>query len=179
MQLKPITAIAVPMLLVVVSLSIAGCTTLTTNHTSSSPTVTSPSASPTQATNNSWLEHLPIDHGMRVAVSALRLPNQIDTKEPKPNNKFVAYNCTVQNINASDRPVSIAYFTAQDTRSNSYNCSDLSNDLTISNFKGSAHSQPGDILGGIVVFEVPHEASVLSITYFDGSTRIVSTVLPV
>jgi hypothetical protein len=178
MQLKPITAIALPMLLVVVSLSIAGCTTLTTNLTSS-PTITSPSASPTQVTNNSWLEHLPIDHGMRVAVSAMRLPTQIDTKEPQPNYKFVAYNCTVQNINASDRPVSIDYLTAQDTRSSSYNCSDLSNDLTISNFKGSAHSQPGDILGGIVVFEVPHEASVLSITYFDGRTRIVSTVLPV
>jgi Domain of unknown function (DUF4352) len=178
MQLKPITAIAVPMLLVVVSLSIAGCTTLITNHTSS-PTITSPSASPTQVTNNSWLEHLPIEHGMRVAVSAMRLPNQIGTKEPQPNYKFVAYNCTVQNINASDRPVSIDYFTAQDTRSNSYNCSDVSNDLTISNFKGSAHSQPGDILGGIVIFEVPRDASVLSITYFDGSTRIVSTVLPV
>lgn len=116
---------------------------------------------------------------MRVAVSAMRLPNQIDTKEPQPNYKFVAYNCTVQNVNASDRPVSIDCFTAQDTRSNSCNCSDLSNDLTISNFKGSAHSQPGDILGGIVVFEVSHEASVLSITYFDGSTRIVTTVLPV
>jgi len=37
----------------------------------------------------------------------------------------------------------------------------------------------GDILGGIVVFEVPHEASVLSITYFDGNARIVTTVLPV
>lgn len=116
---------------------------------------------------------------LRVAVSAMRLPNQIDTKEPQPNYKFVAYNCTVQNVNASDRPVSIDCFTAQDTRSNSCNCSDLSNDLTISNFKGLAHSQPGDILGGIVVFEVSHEASVLSITYFDGSTRIVTTVLPV
>jgi len=178
MQLKPITAIALPMLLVVVSLSIAGCTTLTINLTSS-PTITSPSASPTKVTNNSWLEHLPIDHGMRVAVSAMRLPNQIDTKEPQPNYKFVAYNCTVQNINASDRPVSIDYLTAQDTRSNSYNYSDLSNDLTISNFKGSAHSQPGDLLGGMVVFEVPRNASVLSIPYFDGSTRIVSTVLPV
>jgi hypothetical protein len=178
MRLKPARAIAFPMLLVVVSLSIAGCTTLMTNLTSS-PTITSPSASPTQVTTNPWLEHLPIDHGMRVAVSATRLPNLIDTIEPQPSYKFVAYNCTVQNINASDRPVSIDYFTAQDTRGNSYHCSDLSNVLTISNFKGSARSQPGDILGGIVVFEVPHDASVLSIAYFDGSTRIVSTVLPV
>ncbi|MEI7827812.1 MAG: DUF4352 domain-containing protein, partial [Euryarchaeota archaeon] len=97
----------------------------------------------------------------------------------QPNYKFVAYNCTVQNINASDRPVVITYFSAQDTRGNSYNFSSLSDDLVISNFKGSAHSQPGDILGGVIVFEVPRDASVLSITYFDGSTRIVSTVLPV
>jgi hypothetical protein len=116
---------------------------------------------------------------MRVAVSATRLPNQIGRQEPQPSYEFVAYNCTVQNINASDRPVAISYFTAQDTRGNSYNFSSLSNDLTIGNFKGSAHSQPGDILGGIVVFEVPRDASVLSITYFDGSTRIVNTVLPV
>jgi hypothetical protein len=116
---------------------------------------------------------------MRVAVSATRLPNQISTQEPQPNYKFVAYNCTVQNINASDRPVAINYFTAQDTRGNSYNFSGLSNDLAISNFNGSAHSQPGDLLGGIVVFEVQRDASVLSITYFDGITRIISTVLPV
>ena len=58
---------------------------------------------------------------MRVAVSAMQLPNQIGTQEPQPHYKFIAYNCTVQNINASDRPVSIDYLTAQDTRGNSYN----------------------------------------------------------
>jgi hypothetical protein len=178
MEFKLITAIAVLLLLVVVSLSIAGCTTTTTNQTSSS-TIASPSASPTLNTTNTWWEHLPTDHGMRVAVSAMRLPNQIDTQQPHPNYKFVAYNCTVLNINASDRPVAINYFTAQDTQGNSYHFSGLSNDLASNNFKESVHSQPGDILGGVVVFEVPRDASVLSITYFDGSTRIVSTVLPV
>lgn len=177
MQLKPIAVMAV-LSLVVASLLVSGCTTSTTNQTSS-PTKTSPSASSTQLTNNTWLENLPTNHGMRVAVSATRLPSQIGTQEARPNCKFVAYNCTVQNINATDRPVAINYFTAQDTRGNSYSCGNLSNDLTISNFKWSAHSQPGDNLGGIVVFEVPHEASVLSITYFDGNTRIVTTVLPV
>jgi hypothetical protein len=177
MQSKPIAAVVV-LSLVVASLFVAGCTTSTTNQTSS-PTIASVSASPTQVTSNTWLEHLPTNHGMRVAVSATRLPNQIGRQEPQPSYEFVAYNCTVQNINASDRPVAISYFTAQDTRGHSYNFSSLSNDLTIGNFKGSAHSQPGDILGGIVVFEVPRDASVLSITYFDGSTRIVNTVLPV
>jgi hypothetical protein len=170
-------AVAV-MLIVIVVLAVAGCTTPTTNQTSS-PIVTSPSAVPTQTTGNSWLEHLPTNHGMRVGVSAIRLPDQIGTQEPQPNYRFVAYNCTVQNVNASDRPVAITYFTAQDTRGNSYNSSGLSNDLTTSTFKGSAHSQPGDTLGGIVVFAVPQDTSVLSITYFDGITRIVNTVLPV
>jgi hypothetical protein len=177
MQFKPTTVIIV-LSLAIASLLISGCTTNTTNQTSS-PTVISPSASITQVTGNTWWEHLPIDHGMRVAVSATRLPDQIGKEEPQPNYEFVAYNCTVLNINASDRPVAINYVTAQDTRGNSYNFSSLSNGLTSGNFKESAHSQPGDILGGIVVFEVPHDASVLSITYFDGSTRIVSTVLPV
>lgn len=177
MQLKPI-AVMVVLSLVVALLLVSGCTTSTTNQTSS-PTITSPSASSTQLTNNTWLEHLPTNQGMRVAVSATRLPSQIGTQEAQPYYKFVAYNCTVQNINASDRPAAFNYFTAQDTRDNSYNAGGLSNDLTTSTFKGSAHSQPGDMLGGIVVFAVPQDASVLSITYFDGITRIVSTVLPV
>lgn len=176
MQLKPITAVVV-LSLVVTSFVVAGCTTSTTNQTSS-PTIAFPSAS-TQVTSDTWLEYLPINHGMRVAVSATRLPNQIGTQEPQPGYEFVAYNCTVQNVKASDRPVVINYFTAQDTKGNSYNFNGLSNDLAIGKFMPSARSQPGDILGGMVIFEVPRDASVLSITYFDGCTKSVSTVLPV
>lgn len=166
------------MLIVIVVLAVAGCITPITNQTSS-PIVTSPSAVPIQITGNTWLEHLPTNHGMRVGVSAIRLPDQIGTQEPRPNFRFVAYNCTVQNVNASDRPVAITYFTAQDTHGSSYNSSGLSNDRTTSSFRGSADSQPGNTFGGIVVFEVPRDVSVLSITYSHGITRIVSTVLPV
>jgi hypothetical protein len=177
MEVKSVTTGAL-LLLLVVAVSATGCATSTKNQTSS-PTVISQSASPTQTTSNAWWEHLPTDHGMRVAVSAMRLPSELSKQEPRPNHTFVAYNCTVLNVNATDRPVAINYVTAQDTRGNSYACSDLSNNLMTSPFKGSAWSQPGDILGGVVIFEMPQDASVLSITYFDGSTRIVSTVLPV
>ncbi|MGZ8892986.1 MAG: hypothetical protein ACXW1R_08690 [Halobacteriota archaeon] len=177
MEVKSATAGAL-LLLLVVAVSATGCATSTTSQTPS-PTVISQSASPTQTTSSAWWEHLPTNHGMRVAVSAMRLPTELSTQEPRPNHTFVAYNCTVLNINATDRPVDINYVMAQDTRGNSYTCGDVSNNLMTSPFKGSARSQPGDILGGVVVFEMPQDAAVLSLTYFDGSTRIVNTVLPV
>jgi len=59
MQLKPITAITV-LLLVVASLLVAGCTTSTTSNTNQSP-----SATPSTATNNATLENYFVIHKNR------------------------------------------------------------------------------------------------------------------
>jgi len=155
-MIKKVVAIIV--FVMVVSSSIVGCT--------SQQQTTQTIGNATAATNAD----------MAVAVKPVTLSQQIGTETPRPGYKFVAYDCTVKNINAQGRAVAINYFTLEDTQGKVYNFSGLSSDPSINNFKWSSHSQPGDTLGGVVVFEVPRNATLASLTYFDGSTKVLTTL---
>ena len=111
MQLKPIAAIIV-FLLVVVSLSIAGCTS-TQNSTQNQ-------GNPTATLSNS----------ISISAQAVQSPQQIGNSSifgiPKSGDEFVMYNVTLTNINAVDGPATTASkFTVQDTNNNSYGVSDI------------------------------------------------------
>jgi hypothetical protein len=153
--MKPTTAIIV--LLLVASLSVVGCTN-TTTHQLNQSTESAP------ATNS----------GIEVVVKAMQSPSRIGTETPRSVYRFVAYNTTVKNVDAPNRVITRNYFSLQDTMSRNYNMSGLSDSL--GPFNWSSHSQPGDALGGIVVFEVPQNATLKSLTYFDGTTKIVTTL---
>jgi len=155
MQLKSIAVITV--LLLVASLSVAGCTNTTTQQVNQS-TGSAP------ATNS----------GIDVTVKAVQSPSQIGTQAPRTGYRFVVYNTTVNNVNAPNRVITRNYFSLQDTQGRNYNMSGLSD--TVGAFNWSSHSQPGDKLGGIVVFEVPQNATLKSLTYNDGITKIVTNL---
>jgi len=155
MQFKPIAVITV--LLLVASLSVAGCTNTTTQQVNQS-TESAP------ATNS----------GIEVAVKAVQSPSQIGTQAPRSGYRFAVYNTTVENVNAPNRAITRNHFSLQDAQGRNYNMSGLSD--TLGTFNWSSHSQPGDVLGGIVVFEVPQNATLKSLTYFDGTTKIVTTL---
>ena len=82
----------------------------------------------------------------------------------------------MKNVNAPKRGIIITrnYLSLQDTQGRNYNVSGYSD--AVGPFNWSSHSQPGDVLGGIVVFEVPQNATLKSLTYFDGTTKIVTTL---
>jgi hypothetical protein len=156
MKLKPITAIAV-LVLVVAFLSVAGCTTQqqTTQSGNATPATTA---------------------DMSVAAKVVQTPQQIGGETPRPGYKFVAYNCTVKNINAQNRPIAPNYWSLMDTGGRVYNISGLTIVQSLNPFGGTSHSQPRDVISGPVFFEVPQNATLKSLTYNDGSTNIVTTI---
>ena len=154
-MLKKVVAIIA--LLMTASLSIAGCTS---------------QQQTTQSVGNATQENA----AMSVSVKPVTLSQQISTETPRPGYEFVAYNCTVKNINAQNRPIAPNYWSLMDTGGRVYNISGLTIVQSLNPFGGTSHSQPGDVISGPVFFEVPQNATLKSLTYNDGSTNIVTTI---
>ena len=160
MQLKPMTAILV-LLLVVASLLVSGCTT--TNNT---------------ATNE------PTTSDMSVTVKSVALSQQDQLAVNKPGYKFVAYNCTVNNTGTKSRPVGYNSWELRDMQVGVYapllatNVSGTERSrITNGNWWIPTTSKPGYVLQGVVVFEVPQNATLISLTYNDGVTKTVTTLI--
>jgi Domain of unknown function (DUF4352) len=141
MQFKPITAIAV-LLLVVASLSVCGCTSSTTSNTS----------------DNTKLGYM--DVKVTSVPSTATIGNQ-SISTPKPGYKFVMYNTTVTNINATKRNVHTSFFTLHDSNNYTYSAS------YASTFPNNVFTNPGDKVNGILIFEVPQNAKLVNLVYND------------
>lgn len=152
MQLKPIAAITV---LLLVSLSIAGCT----------------------STQNTTKQGIPTNKlgYMGVNVTEVPAPASVGSSSlfntPKAGYKFVFFNATVTNINASGpglgRTVSPDYFTLHDSNGYAYGVSPLVNDLHIAGFPYNVITHPGDKVNGLLPFEVPQNATLVNLVYSD------------
>jgi hypothetical protein len=154
MQLKQITAVAV-LLLMVASLLVSGCTT-------------------TQNTAQNAAQGT-----MSVKVTQVPAPATIGSPyvyAPKHGYKFVMFNTTVTNINANSRNVHTLFFTLHDSNNNAYSVSQATNDKSIAGFPNNVVTQPGDKVNGLLVFEVPQNATLKSLTYNDGLTEIVTNL---
>lgn len=156
MRLKPITAIIV-LLLVVTPLLVAGCTAST----------------PASSQNN----------GISVAATSLGSSNSLIgefnlTENATPGNKFVTYAVYCENINAKDRQMGNPYWLKLcDTDGYVY-----SHDLNtgsaqqqvggtmLKGLDGEMNTQPGDNYAGVIVFQIPTNATPKSLTYDDSST---------
>jgi len=147
MQLKPITAIVV-LLLLVASLSVAGCTTTnTTTNTNKEDTV-------------------------NVTAKAVQSPQQFNFSTPRPGNKYVQYNVTFTNINAQNNQVSGYFsFALLDANNNVYNVVQgiQSNSLPQAFPLGYTTTQPGDKVTGRLIYEVPQNAKLVTLRYHDYS----------
>jgi uncharacterized protein YceK len=184
MEFKPIAATVV-LLVMVVSLLVAGCTQTTTQSVSSPSPTQSPNASVAQPTNqatnqatttvgNSNLALIIEDPGeevinhMQISAAATTVPQQISTYTPKTGYKFVGFNCTVKNINAApNQETSAGYWYLRDTTGHVYDIANAT--FALANIFDTVRTQPGDVVNGVIVFEVPQNAQLKSLTYDYGS----------
>jgi hypothetical protein len=138
MRLKPIT--------VIVSLSIAGCTSSTTN--------TNP------------------ENKVNVTAKSVQSPQQFNVSTPSPGNKYVLYNVTFTNTNAPNTRVSGYFsFALLDANNNVYAVNQLIQSRYLSQAfpYGSTTTQPGDKVSGRLVYEVPQNATLVALRYHDDS----------
>jgi Domain of unknown function (DUF4352) len=164
MKLKPITAIAV-LLLVVASLLVAGCTQTTTpTNTPTASQQVVVTATPTTTARE------------QVSAVKVTVPQQIGKYAPNASNKFVAYNVTIRNIDVDMSSSNPFNFQLRDTEGNIYQPSTATFDNSFNAGLKNMNTQPGDKVSGIIVFEVRQNATLKSLTYFSGYQRTIITL---
>jgi len=148
------TKLAVVMVLfMVASLLVAGCTTSTN----------------TKDTN-----------ALNITYKAVQVPQKYGSgtyagETPKSGYKFIGYNVTVKNVNAKDGGFAYNDWELRDAQGGVYQADGRSGMVgfqTISYIR----TEPGDVVNGTLVFEVPQNAQQKSLTYNDGVTKIVTTL---
>lgn len=92
--------------------------------------------------------------------------------------KYIGYNCTVKNVGSENKALGYNIWELRDSQGGVYYpiLNANASRMTGGNWFGGATSEPGDIINGVVIFEVPQNVQVKSLTYDDGSTRIVKTL---
>ncbi len=132
-------------LVVAAALAVAGCTTPTTN----------PSSTPSGS--------------ISVTAKEARIPQHIGQHTPKEGSKYVAYNVTTTNENAPSRQTQAYFFTLLDSDNRVYNVDYLvlANKSIHAYPEAFTRTQPGDKVNGIIVFEVPQNATLVSLRYDD------------
>jgi len=114
------------------------------------------------------------------AVKTVKVPQHWGSglyagENPTPGNKFVGYNVTLKNVNAKDRSVGFNFWELRDTSGGVYQYGGQTSMTNITTF-GSYRTEPGDIVSGTLIFEVPKNATLKSLTYNDGITKIVTNL---
>lgn len=172
MQLKPITAIAV-LLLVVASLLVSGCTTSKNEQTVQGDSTNTPSQ------NNPTVRVIATSLGSASSVTN----NYGAVISALDGSKFVKYAVYLENINAKEvdsdmgNPYSLKL---RDTKNNLYSfdantfgiADQQVNGKTLKGLTVQIGTQVGDKYSGIVVFQIPTNATPKSLTYNDYVNKI-------
>ena len=147
MQFKPITAIAV-LLLMVLSLLVAGCTTNTTSNTQGTVSLKATQVTAPQSIGSPYIY------------------------TPKQGYKFVMYNVTVANGDSKSRNTHTQFFTVHDSSNNTYGISQATNDKSIAGYPNNVRMNSGDKVNGLLVFEVPQNAKLVNMVYKDDYSSV-------
>ena len=137
--------------IVVISLSVisvCGCTT---------QTGPAPSASSSPSHGYATVE---------VAARPTEISQQIGPSVPKIGDKFVAYNCTAKFEDATVRLTGADYWLLRDTQDNVYAPVNATFSTNIIGYP-SLSIQPNDTVSGTIVYKVPQNATLKSLTYDD------------
>jgi len=110
-----------------------------------------------------------LNNAISIAAKSVESPQQFNVSTPSPGNKYVLYNVTLTNMNARDRQVSPLFFALHDANNNVYNIHQLIQSRYLSQAfpYGYTITQPGDKMSGRIVFEVPQNAKLVTLTYDD------------
>jgi predicted heme/steroid binding protein len=92
---------------------------------------------------------------------------------PKDGYKFVAYNASVKNVNLKSQWIGLTYWQLRDTSGGVYSPATASYSSDLPKEFKSIDSQAGDIVNGIIIYEVPTGATLKSLTYDDGTHKTV------
>jgi hypothetical protein len=175
MQLKPITAIAV-LLVVVVLVSISGCTS-SNNAATATPTTavsTVPTATMTPQT--------PSATGfVTVTVNSMTTSTQLGTyplqSTPSPGRTFTVFDVTVTNQNKNNLYMgNPLYFTLKTSDGTVYQYSASSYFLN-NEINGVSNTNPGDKVTGQIAFEIPQSAKPTQLLYGDLLNGVVTVNL--
>lgn len=149
MQAKPIAVMTV-LSLVLASLLVAGCSSTQTTQTTD---------------NTTKLGYMGVEAAQVPAPTTI---GSSDVYTPKQGYAFVTFNATVTNINATSRNVHTSYFTLHDSNNSAYLVSRATTDKSIEGFPNNVVTNPGDKVNGLLVFEVPQNATLATLVYDDG-----------
>jgi hypothetical protein len=161
MQLNPITAIAV-LSIVVVSLLVVGCTTTTQNTVQSTASATRQQ----QATD-------PLTVTIKATGSSMQVGSFFSSKA---GYTYVFYNATVKNNNVKNQVVSPGFFSLRTSDGRVYDVDPAMYDKSVDSLQNVQRTQPGDIVSGTIIFQLPLNATTTSILYNDNTHKITTNL---
>jgi predicted small secreted protein len=135
-------------LVMIASLSVAGCTSSTTNTTQGTASLKATQVTAPQAIGSPY------------------------TYTPKQGYKFVMFNTTVTNTASNSRNTHTLFFTLHDSNGNTYGISQATNDKSIAGYPNNVMMNPGDKVTGLLVFEIPQNANLVNMVYHDDYSSV-------
>jgi len=158
---------ALPLVLIstILSISIADCTQQQTTAPIGNASAAAGSAAAGSAAAGSAAAggSNQVVNGITATATQVVVPSSLGGA-PKLG-KFVAFDCTVKNVNANLRYVGTEYWTLRDASGTVYYPAGVS--YLPGNRFGPATTSPGDVMKGTVIFDVPQNAQLKSLTYND------------
>lgn len=95
---------------------------------------------------------------------------------PKTGFEYVSYNATVTNNKVPNLMISPSYFSLKTSDGKVYDTDSAMYDSSVNGFQLVSSSQPGDVVSGTIIFQIPTTATPASILYNDYSHMITTTL---
>lgn len=153
------------MLLFILTVTVGGCTSPTTT----SPTPPAPVTQTAQATSASRdfvLNFTPMGEAMAIGTSS----------SADAGNKYVLYDVALQNIAVNDLQLNPLFFELRGSNGSSYGIDLYATlDNSVKGFQVNT-TQPGDIVQGTIIFQVPQSAQPVAIGYNDGVHNVTANL---
>ncbi len=152
--------------------------------TSTSTSDVAPSAA-SSTVNNTLTVNPSTNASLKIIAKPVKLSPQQQNAAQKTGYKFVAYNCTAVNVGTTSKNAAYNTWTLRDAQGHVYEAAsgvNVTGTEWQSITKGmwwnpSGDFEPGRILNGIVVFEVPQNVQQFkSLTYHSGTDKIVTNL---
>jgi len=78
----------------------------------------------------------------------------------------------VKSVNATNRLVTPLFFTLHDADNNTHNIDLATNDSSVHGLPTAVLAKPGDTMNGVIVFQVPQNATLVAINYDDHFSKV-------
>jgi Domain of unknown function (DUF4352) len=154
-------------LLFICALVLSATTGCTTQDTTQSVVNQSADQSNQQSTTN------PISVAVKAAGTSMQVGSY---NTPKAGYKYVRYEATVKNNNIKDLHVNPTYFTLRTSDSKVYDVDSAMYDSSVNGFEMVTKTQPGDVVTGTIIYQIPQGATPKSILYDDYSHKVTTNL---